>query len=168
MGCIQYWSFVNSLLPERFVLFSLHNFAKIVHQSGRSGMYGWVLSQPMDDCLIIPPIKVRANRELTCTALTNYCPVYKDGIVAKLRNCLNHTAGANYSSALDKIHFQRPLVADDVILLNQPWNDLFKRKQTHSRCSLYILNLPVGPSQCPFQYPSTQTTLSKDDFFTSN
>ena len=36
------------------------------------------------------------------------------------------TAGANHSRALGKIHFQRPLIAYDVILLNQPWHDLFK------------------------------------------
>ena len=47
-------------------------------------------------------------------------------------------AGANHSSALGKIYCQRPLIAYDVILLNQPWHDLFKRKQTHSLCSLYI------------------------------
>ena len=69
-------------------------------------------------------------------------------------------AGANYSSPLGKIHFQFPLLANDVILLNQPWQDLFKHKQPHSLCSLYIVNLPVRPRQGPFQNPSTQQTLS--------
>jgi len=77
-------------------------------------------------------------------------------------------AGANHSNALGKIHFQRPLIAYDVILLNQPWHDLFKRKQTHSLRSLHILNLPVHPRQGPFQHPSTQMTLSRTNFFTSN
>ena len=36
-------------------------------------------------------------------------------------------AGANYSSALGKIHFKRPSTYD-AILLSQPWHDLFKRK----------------------------------------
>ena len=45
-------------------------------------------------------------------------------------------AGANHSSALGKIHFQRPLIAYNVILLDQPGHDLFKRKQTHPVCSL--------------------------------
>jgi len=54
---------------------------------------------------------------------------------------LKGRAGASLSSALDKIHFQRP-IADDVILLNQPWHDLFKHKQTPYLC---ILNLPVRP-----------------------
>jgi len=67
-------------------------------------------------------------------------------------------AGASHSSALSKIHFQRPLVVDDVILFNQPWHDLFKHKQTHSICSLDIINLPVRPRQGPFRHPSTQKT----------
>jgi len=46
-----------------------------------------------------------------------------------------------------------------VILLNQPWQHLFKCKQTHSLCSLYIFNLPVRPRQGPFQHPSTQKTI---------
>ena len=42
-------------------------------------------------------------------------------------------------------------------LLNQPWHDLFKRKQTHSRRTLYILNLLMHLRQGPFhQHPSTQ------------
>ena len=57
-----------------------------------------------------------------------------------------YRAGASHSSALGKIHFQRPLICYDVILLNQPWHDLFKRKQTHSLCALYILNWLVRPS----------------------
>jgi len=45
-------------------------------------------------------------------------------------------AGANHFSALGKMHFQRPHIALEVILLNQPWHDLFKRKETHYLCSL--------------------------------
>ena len=74
-------------------------------------------------------------------------------------------AGANHSSALGKIHFQRPLIAYAIILLNHPWHDLFKRKQKQTLCSLYILNLPVRPRQDPFQHSSTQKTLLRTIFY---
>jgi len=73
-------------------------------------------------------------------------------------------ASASHSSALGRIHFQRPLIACDVILLNQPWHDLFKRKQTHSLCSLYILNLLVRPRQGPFEHPSTHKIILRTTF----
>ena len=81
---------------------------------------------------------------------------------------LKDRAGANHSSAMGKINFQRFLIAYDVILLNQPLHDLFKRKQTHSLCSLCILNFPVRPRQGPFQHPSTLKALLRTSFFTSN
>ena len=74
-------------------------------------------------------------------------------------------ASASHSSALGKIHFQRSLIDYDVILLNHPWHNLLKRKQTHALCSLYILNLPVRPRQGPFQQPSTQKALLREIFY---
>ena len=62
--------------------------------------------------------------------------------------------------------FLAHLLAYDVILLNQPWHDLFKRKQPQSLCSLYILILPLRPMQGPFQQPSTKKTLLRTIFFT--
>jgi len=57
--------------------------------------------------------------------------------------------------------FSAPLIGYDVILLNQPWHELFKHKQTNCLCSSYIINLPVRPGQGPFQHPSQKT---QDDF----
>ena len=37
-------------------------------------------------------------------------------------------ANTSHSSALGKIHFQRPFINYDVILLKQQWHGLFKRK----------------------------------------
>ena len=61
-------------------------------------------------------------------------------------------------------HFQRPIIAYDIILLNQPWHDLFKRKQIHYLCSLYIFNFQVHPRQDPFHHPSTQKKLLRTIF----
>jgi len=73
--------------------------------------------------------------------------------------------GYLWSNAQNRHPFhQLPLRAYHVILLKQPWHDLFKRKETHSLCSLYILNLPVCPRQGPFQHPSTQKTLLRTIF----
>jgi len=74
-------------------------------------------------------------------------------------------ASANHSSSQGEIHFQRPLIAYDVILFNQPWHDLFTSIQTQSLWSLCILNFPVRPRQGPFQRPSTQKIISRTIFY---
>jgi len=64
-------------------------------------------------------------------------------------------------SSLGKIHFQRHVIAYDVILLSPQWHGLFKRKQTHSLCFLYILNLPM---RHPFRHISTKDSPSRAIF----
>jgi len=55
--------------------------------------------------------------------------------------CLHFAAKvlpANHSTTLGKIHFQRPLIAYDIILLNQPWHGLQMQTNTFTLAFVHL------------------------------